>query len=58
MIYDTENKYSITYSKLGNLDEILDGLRICYVKWLKNIYVRNQVIVNKVKACTNIYPWK
>lgn len=56
MIYDKENKYSIIYSKLGNLDEIFDGLRICYVRWLKNIYVRNQVIVNKVKACTNIYP--
>lgn len=56
MTYDKDNKYSLIYSKLVNLDEILDGPRICYVKWIKNIYVRNRVIVNKVKACTNIHP--
>ena len=41
MIYDKDNRYSIIYGKLVNLDEILDGLRICYIKCLKNIYARN-----------------
>lgn len=50
MTYDKDNKYSLIYSKLVNLDEILDGPRICYVKWIKKYICKKPIIVNKVKA--------